>query len=144
MFHAIKHSRTVILAVTVIFAGILLLSSHAGAAPKIALDANGGTGKPYLNKNLAPNDNLLWKLERHGKNYVRIIPKVKNVALDANGGTGTPYLNENLDPNDNLLYVAVDKNIFKIKVNYPSLPAVKMKPNIAPISLLLGTINSGE
>jgi len=69
-----------------------------------ALDANGGTGNPYLNPNLQRNENLLWKLEKDGK-FFRIVPKVNpQVALDANGGQGSPYLNTHSGKNDNLLW----------------------------------------
>lgn len=70
---------------------------------RYVLDANGGRKSPYMNKNLQVNDNLLFRLEKHGK-FFRILPKVKKVALDANGGRKSPYFNSNLNINDNLLF----------------------------------------
>lgn len=83
---------------------LLLLPAMAAAAPKFALDANGGRGNPYLNAKLDQNDNLLWKIIKNG-DYVRILPKVNlNAALDANGGKDKPYLNANATDNENLLW----------------------------------------
>jgi len=109
MFNSMSKTRVRIIS-TLVFTCAMLASfwatSAAMAANKrnLALDANGGGGSPYLNENLAPNENLLWKLVKYGE-YVRLIPKVnQKSALDANGGGGVPYLNPNLAENDNLLW----------------------------------------
>ena len=109
MFNLMSKTRVRIIS-TLVFTCAMLASFWAASAamaadqPKLALDANGGGGSPYLNENLAPNENLLWKLVKYGE-YVRIIPKVnEKTALDANGGVGVPYLNPNTAENDNLLW----------------------------------------
>ena len=113
---------------TLVFTCVMLASLWAASATmaanqrNLALDANGGSGSPYLNENLAPNDNLLWKIVKYG-DYVRIIPKVnQKSALDANGGVGVPYLNPNLAENDNLLWK------FKTQGDYVMIvPKVNLK-----------------
>ncbi len=98
---------TVAIVLTCAVVGSLCVNSTTMAADhsKLALDANGGGGYPYLNDKLTPNDNLLWKIVKSDDTYVRIIPKVnENTALDANGGVEMPYLNPNTAENDNLLW----------------------------------------
>ena len=106
MFTIMRRNNPVVLAIIIflIGCGTMVLSGRAAeAAPKIALAANNGERHPYMNSDLKPNDNLLWRLERDG-DYVRILPKIENVALDADGGKDKPYLNSHLEQNDNLLW----------------------------------------
>ncbi|GAK53208.1 hypothetical protein U14_04471 [Candidatus Moduliflexus flocculans] len=109
MFTSVSTTRSRMISTLVFTCAILALlwttsATMAANNRNVALDANGGSGSPYLNDKVAPNDNLLWKIVKYG-DYVRIIPKVnQKTALDANGGVGVPYLNPNLAENDNLLW----------------------------------------
>lgn len=90
-----------------------------GVESRVAIDANGGRGGPYLNSNLEPNDNHIFSLEQRG-DYYRIIPRVASVAMDANGGNGGPYWNNNLADNDNHLF-----RLEQVGAHYMIVPKVK-------------------
>jgi RNA polymerase sigma factor (sigma-70 family) len=86
---------------------------------EVALDANGGRGKPYFYSPPDPtNINHLWKLTKVGE-YHMIESKLGELALDASGGRGTPYLRHSDPTNINHLWKLV-----KIDACYLLLPKV--------------------
>jgi RNA polymerase sigma factor (sigma-70 family) len=86
---------------------------------EVALDANGGRGKPYFYFPPDPsNINHLWKLTPVG-DYHLIESKLGELALDASGGRGNPYLRHSDPTNINHLWKLV-----KVDACYLIVPKV--------------------